>query len=231
MHGESRIVLGAAVLVTVLCAASSSTLLAADALYYKKEKGAIVFTNVAGKGLQPVPGFAPRHRVRAVKPLPPTAYDRYIERVSNETGVSPDLIKAVAMVESGFNVNARSPKGAQGLMQLMPATARQYGVRNAYDPHQNLRAGAVHLSSLFDRYNGNLTLTLAAYNAGSAAVKKYGGVPPYRETREYIRKVNDLLDGKHPTRLTNSGGRPEPVVSTAPVRVIRAADGTISLVN
>ena len=111
--------------------------------------------------------------------LPVTPYDPYIEMVSRDTGVDPTLIKAVALVESGFNARARSSKGAQGLMQLMPQTAKQYGVTNLHDPYQNLTAGAKHLRGLLDQYDGNVTLALAAYNAGSGAVTRYGGIPAY----------------------------------------------------
>jgi soluble lytic murein transglycosylase-like protein len=228
MHVWLRLILRSAALPAVLGVAVASSLHAGDALYYKEENGSIVFTNVGGDGLRRVPGFTTRADVVAAKPLPATRHDRYIQHLSNETGVSSDLIKAVAMVESGFDANARSSKGALGLMQLMPATARQYGVRNAYDPHQNLRGGAAHLSSLLDRYDGNLTLTLAAYNAGSSAVQRYDGVPPYRETRDYIRKVRDLLDGKRSARVARQNSRP---LVSDPIRVIHAADGTILAVN
>ena len=134
------------------------------------------------------------------------------------------------MVESGLDPRARSPKGALGLMQLMPATARQYGVKDALDPWQNLRGGAAHLSDLLDRYDGDLTLTLAAYNAGSGAVQRYRGVPPYRETREYVRKVRNLLDGKGPARLPAST-KSRRTAAPAPLRVMRAADGTLVAVN
>lgn len=118
------------------------------------------------------------------------AFDSIIKQASAQHGVAEGLIKAVMHTESGFNVNARSPVGAQGLMQLMPATARRFNVSNAYDPHENINAGARYLAWLLKRFNGNTTLALAGYNAGEGNVKKYGGVPPFRETQDYVRRVN-----------------------------------------
>ncbi len=117
------------------------------------------------------------------------AFDHIIQQAAQQHGVSEGLIKAVMHTESGFNVNARSPVGAQGLMQLMPATARRFNVSNAYDPHENIMAGAKYLAWLLKRFNGNTTLALAGYNAGEGNVAKYGGVPPFRETQDYVRRV------------------------------------------
>lgn len=117
------------------------------------------------------------------------AFDHIIQQAAQQHGVSEGLIKAVMHTESGFNVNARSPVGAQGLMQLMPATARRFNVSNAYDPHENIMAGAKYLAWLLKRFNGNTTLALAGYNAGEGNIAKYGGVPPFRETQDYIRRV------------------------------------------
>ena len=117
------------------------------------------------------------------------AFDHIIKQASQQHGVSEGLIKAVMHTESGFNVNARSPVGAQGLMQLMPATARRFNVSNAYDPQQNINAGAKYLAWLTKRFNGNTALVLAGYNAGEGNVRKYGGVPPFRETQDYVRRV------------------------------------------
>lgn len=104
-------------------------------------------------------------------------------------GVDPGLILAVISAESGFNHRAVSPKGARGLMQLMPATARRLGVKNSFDKAQNINGGTAYLSELMTRYSGDLVLTLAAYNAGENAVARYDGVPPYAETKGYIRRI------------------------------------------
>ena len=124
-------------------------------------------------------------------------YDDLIDEHSRTQGVRPGLVRAVMQVESGFDPSALSPKGAMGLMQLMPATARQLGVRNAYDPDENIRGGCAYLRQLLDRYQGNEELALAAYNAGSEAVERHGNaVPPYRETRDYVSKVSRLTEAQ-----------------------------------
>ena len=120
-------------------------------------------------------------------------FDELIGMHSKTHGVRADLVKAVMQVESGFNPRARSPKGAMGLMQLMPATAQQYHVRDPYDPAENVRGGVAYLRSLLDRYENNEQLALAAYNAGPGAVDKYGQkVPPYRETRNYVAQISQM---------------------------------------
>ncbi|MDC7676573.1 lytic transglycosylase domain-containing protein [Asticcacaulis machinosus] len=115
-----------------------------------------------------------------------------IDRAAEAFDLSPDLIAAIIRQESGFNPSAISPRGAIGLMQLMPATARELGV-NAYDPEQNIHGGAAYLRQQLDRFNGKLDVAMAAYNAGAGAVNRYGGIPPYRETRTYIDKNLDSL--------------------------------------
>jgi soluble lytic murein transglycosylase-like protein len=122
-------------------------------------------------------------------------YDDLIRHHANEHQIRPDLVRAVIQVESAFNRYARSPKGAMGLMQLMPATAVQLGVRDPYDPAQNIRAGVAYLRHLLDRYNQNEELALAAYNAGPVAVEKFGtAIPPYRETRDYVKKIKGMTE-------------------------------------
>ena len=132
------------------------------------------------------------------------AFDHIIQQAAQQHGVSEGLIKAVMHTESGFNVNARSPVGAQGLMQLMPATARRFNVSNAYDPHENIMAGAKYLAWLLKRFNGNTTLALAGYNAGEGNVAKYGGVPPFRETQDYVRRVTSRFSNLYASGVNAS---------------------------
>ncbi len=120
----------------------------------------------------------------------PAHVDALIAKAAARHAVDANLVRAVIKVESAYKSRARSHKGAMGLMQLMPATAREYGVRNAYDPAENINAGVKHLKSLLDRFD--VRLAVAAYNAGAGAVQRHGGIPPYRETRAYVDKVLSL---------------------------------------
>ena len=117
--------------------------------------------------------------------------EAFIDRISAREGVDARLVRAVIEVESGYRPLARSPKGAMGLMQLMPATARQYAVTNPYDPAANIEAGIKHLKSLLARFPR--ALALAAYNAGDAAVERFGGIPPYAETRNYVSRILQIV--------------------------------------
>ena len=134
---------------------------------------------------------APSYRTTTADDRAATAprFDDFVLAHAQRHSLRPELVRAVIQVESGYNPMATSPKGAMGLMQLMPATARALGVRNPYDPEDNIRGGTRYLRLLLDKYNGNEQLALAAYNAGAGAVDRYGNVPPYRETRDYVRKV------------------------------------------
>lgn len=132
------------------------------------------------------------------------AFDQMIRQAAQQHGVSEGLIKAVMHTESGFNINARSPVGAQGLMQLMPATARRFNVSNAYDPQQNIFGGARYLSWLLKRFNGNTQLAIAAYNAGEGNIDKYGGIPPFRETQDYVRRVTSRFQNLYSSGLSST---------------------------
>lgn len=126
----------------------------------------------------------------SIKDLP---YADLLIPTARKHGVSPELVAAVVKAESGFNPLAQSHAGAKGLMQLMDGTARTMGLSDVFDPAQNLDGGVRFLGSLLQRYNGNTPLALAAYNAGPAAVDKYGGIPPYKETRDYVTRVISYL--------------------------------------
>jgi soluble lytic murein transglycosylase-like protein len=123
----------------------------------------------------------------------PLHYKEKIQNLTQKHQVREDLVIAVAKAESSFNPLAISPKGAVGIMQLMKETARQYGVINRYNANENLEAGVKHLKYLYEKFKGNIPLTLAAYNAGEEAVSKYNGVPPFPETKNYIRRVMSLM--------------------------------------
>jgi soluble lytic murein transglycosylase-like protein len=139
----------------------------------------------------------------------PESYRPLIRHAAERNGLTPALVESVIRVESNFQPRAVSPKGARGLMQLMPATAAQLGVRNVFDVRENVEAGVRHLRYLMDRYEGNVSLALAAYNAGVDAVARYGGIPPFAETRAYVARILSLLEqtGASGSRETQAAAR------------------------
>src|SRR5688572_222616 len=147
-------------------------------------------------------------------------YLNEILEASSRYGVPDQLVTAVIRAESGFNPRAVSRKGAQGLMQLMPTTASNLGVRNSFDPRENIHGGVRHLRGLIDRFPGNLPLAIAAYNAGEKAVLTYGGIPPYPETQDYVGKVMRFYG------VPESGGTPQTRIFQTISR-----DGTVTYTN
>ena len=182
---------------------------------------------------------------RTVTAVPPAAadsstqngLDRLVDSVAAEHSLPPQLIHSVIKVESNYNPNAVSPKGALGLMQLIPATAQRFGVGDVFDPEQNIQGGARYLRYLLDLYNGNYALALAAYNAGEAAVARYGGVPPYEETRNYVEQVHRELEKTVAAQARDASKQkiPEtqPAVPAGPahIREVIDADGTVRYVS
>lgn len=161
------------------------------------------------------PAAAEAPPVEAAAPLvaaasPDDGLATAIESIAARHGVDARLVEAVVRVESGGNPRAVSPKGALGLMQLMPARATMLGVADVFDPRANLDGGVRHLRDLLARYAGNVRLALAAYNAGEEAVRRFGGIPPYRETQEYVRKVLSLYAGATSPRTLASGTAARP---------------------
>jgi soluble lytic murein transglycosylase-like protein len=168
---------------------------------------------------------------RSTRPAASSAAQERFEPLVQEHAVRyslrPDLVRAVIQVESGFNPRATSPKGAMGLMQLMPATARELGVQNPYDPAENIRGGTAYLRQLLDRYDGNEELALAAYNAGSGAVDRYDRqVPPYQETKDYVRKVGSAAEVTLPSGPVAEVTRP-----SGPVPAKRVIYKTIEIID
>jgi soluble lytic murein transglycosylase-like protein len=153
----------------------------------------------------------------------PVSYVSIINSACSRFGVDPSLVHAIVKVESDFNPFAISRKGAMGLMQLMPETASVMNVRDSFSPHENIEGGVKYLRYLLDRYEGNLSLALAAYNAGETSVKKWGTIPPFKETQDYVKKILQIYNGTGNT--LNGGGK-----TFAPrytIYVGTGADGTI----
>ncbi len=200
--------LGVSLILAILFLMQGPVEAAAEQLYgYKGANGSITFTTrkPVGRRFWKVTRKHPRrsHIIRSSgqsrRGYAPIAgrqskYDHIIKRLARKHRLEPALVKAVIHAESAFNPRARSHKGAMGLMQLMPGTAKRFGVYNAYLPHENIIGGVRYLEWLFKEFNGNISHVLAGYNAGEGAVMRYNGIPPYRETRNYVRKVKRLLN-------------------------------------
>jgi soluble lytic murein transglycosylase-like protein len=165
---------------------------AADEIRMEERDGVLYVSNVGAPRPSPVRA-APASPAEPVADRTPARYRDLIRAAAARHALAPELVESVIRVESNFEARAVSPKGARGLMQLMPATAATLGVRNVFDVRQNIEGGVRHLRHLLDRYSGNLVLALAAYNAGVEAVTRYGGIPPYAETQAYVARILRLL--------------------------------------
>jgi hypothetical protein len=229
---------GAAGFVLMAVAMASAPPAQAQVYTRKNANGVVEATNVpASRDFRltyPGKGTVIHSAAYKMRPSYNGEFNHHIAAAASLHGVSVDLVRAVIQVESDFDHLARSSKGAQGLMQLMPDTARRFGVANAYDPRQNIFGGVRYLRWLLDLFRGDIALAAAGYNAGENAVLRYNGVPPYKETRGYVEKVQALL-GMTPTPLAttaqtaaafftpSAGGALRPAAAPASLRTARAS--------
>jgi hypothetical protein len=203
-------------LIAVTAAALAGVCLAGErtsgVLIYTAPDGTRRVLNVPAAGSYA--GVVPDGAAERREQLWPTVQD-----AARSNGLDPNLVDLVIRMESGYNPRAVSPRGARGVMQLMPGTASLYGVSNVFDPFQNIRGGVRYLRDLLQRFNSNVELALAAYNAGPEAVDRHGGVPPYAETRGYVRSILAAYQGDT-TLGTLTGGFGRPARRARPVEVI-----------
>ncbi len=171
---------------------SAHSVAAAAEIRMEERDGVLYISSVETPRPSPAPS-APALPAAQIADRAPVPYRDLIRAAAERHELAPELVESVIRVESNFKARAVSPKGARGLMQLMPATAAMLGVRNVFDARQNIEGGVRHLRHLVDRYRGNLALALAAYNAGVEAVTRYGGIPPYAETQAYVARILRLL--------------------------------------
>jgi hypothetical protein len=170
-------------------------------------------------------------RVVSSPPQDVSALHDLIDQIASEQGVETHLVHSVIRTESNYNANAVSPKGALGLMQLIPSTARRFGVLNAFDPSENIRGGVRYLRFLLDYYQGDYPKTIAAYNAGEAAVDRYNGIPPYAETQNYVYQVAKNLKAARqtaakPATLIAQEIAPDPE-TPKPIETSTGSDGRV----
>jgi soluble lytic murein transglycosylase-like protein len=211
----------AATAVLVFAAATPAS---AQIYSWRDANGNLVLSGTKPQGEVKTYSVPDTEAVRVTRPVTIVAtggknayYDELIAENARRHNIRTDLVRAVVHVESGYNPYARSRKGALGLMQLMPTTAREYGVVNPFNPVENIRAGVAYLRRLLDRYNNNESLALAAYNAGPSAVDRHGqNVPPYRETLNYVRRID---------AIAGSSSKPAQPASSRIYRTVEIVDG------
>ena len=224
-----------ALCVTLLSLAVAASPAGAGSTYqFEDDQGVVHYTNVPGdprytfvrKDAEPAAARPAAEAGAVSRGL--RAFAHVIRAAAERYGVDTRLVEAIVQTESAGNPTAVSPKGARGLMQLMPERAALLGVRDSFDPHQNVDGGVRHIRDLLQSFGGDVTLAVAAYNAGEGAVRSHGGVPPFAETREYVRRVRAMYDGG----ATLAHGTVA-LVTAPPQRVYRAVaeDGTLTFTN
>jgi soluble lytic murein transglycosylase-like protein len=187
--------------------------------------GTVLYSNVPADGsLTIMKDEKPGRKAFSKKQRNGSNYHGIVDEKARKHNVDPGLVKAVIAAESGWNPGAISPKGAVGIMQLMPKTANDMGVNNRFNPEENIEGGVKYLRFLIDKFNGNMTLALAAYNAGPARVERTGGVPSIRETINYVRKVMNTYSGGLGTRWLSGG-------ESRKIRVVTMEDGSVLFTN
>lgn len=232
---DGRVVTGVLFILALAACGASSALASEPARRLVDSDGVVHVTNVPSdpryRGLPGASSGTTAGWLR-LRSQPWGRYAAEIQEVSTQQGVSPTLVEAVIRAESGFDPRAVSPKGAGGLMQLMPQTASALGVRDRFDPRENIRGGVRHLRYLLERYRGSVPLAVAAYNAGEQAVDAHGGIPPFPETQQYVRRVllrAGLADTPRSDVIYRYSAPDQTVVYTnIPPRGRQRADGSTS---
>lgn len=209
---------------TMILAVFACPVAARAAIRQQYSEGGVVFTSRPEQ--KPSGEIGDPADTTRLRPVASHEIDGLVRDVSKRYDMDPSLIATVVGVESGFNKMAVSPKGARGLMQLMPDTARQYGVRDVHDARENLEGGVAYLSDLARRYNGDMRLALAAYNAGPEAVERASGVPNYRETLDYLRRIESRYGQTLSVKAMSSGRQGGGTIVTT-----RGEDGTLVATN
>lgn len=220
------------VLFSLLFIASNAS---ADIFKYIDENGVTCYTDAPlGKKNQKV--LTEKSKLEPAKKIKPgknlvlnTDYSSYVQKSARKYEIEPELIHAVIRTESNGNCRAVSKKGAMGLMQLMPSTANDMNVSNPFNPEENIEGGTRYLRYLIEKFNGNVTLALAAYNSGPKTVERYGNVPPITETRQYVNKVLALYNGKKQYAVSDPVGHAQ--VSSPPIYKVVLEDGTVLFTN
>ncbi len=225
MHSHNPPVLTRGVLLCLFYCLSTPFLRCDHIVTMVDANGRRVYVNVSDK----IWGHTPTTHLPsgAVTPMAP-GLRRLVKRTAGKYQIDPKLVDAMIKVESQYNPRAVSPKGAMGLMQLIPATAERFGVQNPFDPRQNVQGGAAYMRYLLNLFNGNLRLSLAAYNAGEHAVLRDGNVPRIPETVNYVRKVTELYRGRQPS---TENPPPAPAVQEAPIYLYVDGRGVTHFTN